>query len=141
MVKYRRFLRPWSATGGSVALIAGVAFSVAAPAGTALAGTSTVHGCPPTYMCLYVDTSYSGERGDFAGDNPNLADDASSTCGTWSDCAESAYNNGTSGDAVILYSGTNYTGNSYCIADNTGATKLPIDLFNEAKSNKWVSAC
>jgi hypothetical protein len=143
--------RSWIISGVSVVLFIGIAF-FALPAGSALAAPGSAlaapGGCPATYMCIFVDPGYAGERGDFAGDNANLGDFSSETCGTWADCDASVYNNGTSGDGVRLYRLTNYDGGSVCISDHSGYSNLrDVDFpdgepvaFN-AESDKWVSSC
>jgi hypothetical protein len=110
-------------------------------------GDSPWEGCDPTYFCFWVNAFYGGDMGVFQGDNPVWGDYADAECqtGTWSNCASSAINNGTSGDAVEMYEGNYYTGESWCVPDNSavadfaGFTYENGDQLNDSvNSNLWV---
>jgi hypothetical protein len=73
--------------------------------------------CPQTYFCVWVDGNYQGPRGQFQDSNPSWGSFYQSACrsGTWSDCASSGFNNGTSGMGVVVWDESGYYGHSRCL--------------------------
>ncbi|RPE43741.1 peptidase inhibitor family I36 [Streptomyces sp. Ag109_O5-1] len=107
--------------------------------------------CPSTYFCFWQDAGYPGTPGKFSGNNTNWGAYSHSGCanGTWSDCASSGYNHGTSGLGVEVWSGTSYTGLSACLpkdwSHNDFSQLVWPDTdtsFNDSiSSNFWTSNC
>lgn len=107
--------------------------------------------CPSTYFCFWVNSGYNDGPGKFSGSNTNWGDYSHSSCGsgTWSDCASSGYNHGTSGLGVEVWSGTGYTGLSACLPKdwyNSNFANLvwpgTSTSFNDSiSSNYWTSIC
>lgn len=113
----------------------------------------------PTYFCFWVNSGYGGNMGKFAGPNPNWGLFKDSECvypaaahdadGTWNDCASSGYNDGTSGDAVVVYQNTNMGGEDACLPDHSTAYSDfasytygdgSASLNDSISSNSWTPA-
>lgn len=90
--------------------------------------------CASTYLCVWWNSHYGGDRFQFAGNNTSwhswgIADDDSSS-----------YNNGTSGYRVAIYVNTQYEGGRIvCLPRGSWASHhSPND---EGSSNRWLSSC
>ncbi|MEU2622943.1 peptidase inhibitor family I36 protein [Streptomyces sp. NPDC007157] len=107
--------------------------------------------CPSTYFCFWVNSGYGDGPGKFSGANTNWGAYSHSSCstGTWSDCASSGYNHGTSGLGVEVWRDINYSGLSACLPkdwSNSNFANLvwpgTSTSFNDSiSSNYWTSAC
>lgn len=90
--------------------------------------------CGSTYLCVWYDAHYGGNRYSFGGNNASWH--------TWAiaDDDSSSYNNGTSGSAVGIYVNTNYEGQRIvCLPRGSWASHhSPND---EGSSNRWLSSC
>ncbi|MGP4013814.1 peptidase inhibitor family I36 protein [Streptomyces sp. 4N124] len=109
--------------------------------------------CPLTYFCVWVDGNYQGPRGQFKDSNPDWDRFNQSACllsDTWSNCASSGFNNGTSGMGVVVFDGPNYNGHTRCLPKgwrhpyftqvhwNTSPT---VDINDKITGNQWRSDC
>lgn len=90
--------------------------------------------CGSTYLCVWWNSHYGGDRYSFAGNNTSwhswaIADDDSSS-----------YNNGTSGARVAIYVNTQYEGSRIvCLPMGSWASHhSPNDA---GSSNRWLSSC
>ena len=90
--------------------------------------------CPATYLCVWWNSHYDGNRYQFGGSNPSWA--------AWSIANDdsSSYNHGTSGLRVSIYTGPDYT--------DTRVVCLPMGTFtghhspnDSGDSNVWVGSC
>ncbi|MGW4907878.1 peptidase inhibitor family I36 protein [Streptomyces sp. NPDC004270] len=107
--------------------------------------------CPSTYFCFWMDAGYPGAPGKLSGSNPDWRVFSHTGCanGTWSDCASSGYNHGTSGLGVEVYRDINYSGLSACLPkdwSNSNFANLvwpgTSSSFNDSiSSNYWTSIC
>lgn len=111
-------------------VVAAIVFGgfAAAPKAEAAAGD-----CPSTYLCAWWNTSFTGARYQFAGNNWtwhlwDIADDDSS----W-------YNHGTSGANVQVYRDVGYSSTTICVHYNTTYASSSF-ADNKGSSNKW-SGC
>lgn len=109
--------------------------------------------CPLTYFCVWVDGDYEGPRGQFKESNLSWGSFFQSACpsGTWSDCASSGFNNGTSGMGVVVWNEPGHDhGNSRCLPKgwrhpyftqvhwNDNAAQ---NINDKISSNQWTWNC
>jgi hypothetical protein len=132
----------------------------ASPSATAPSAASADPPCSDAGdFCFWVNANYGGALGLLAGTNPWWGDFPQSECvypaaakdadGTWNDCASSGYNDGTSGDAVVVYQNINYGGEDACLPDLSAAYSDFADytygdgsasLNDSISSNSWTPA-
>ncbi|MEV0738753.1 peptidase inhibitor family I36 protein [Streptomyces sp. NPDC050549] len=139
------------AADGHTTTVATAPQAVQGAAASAVVSPQAIGDCPSTYFCFWVNSGYNDGPGKFSGSNTNWGAYSHSTCGngTWSDCASSGYNHGTSGLGVEVWSGTGYTGLSACLPkdwSNSNFANLvwpgTSTSFNDSiSSNYWTSAC
>ena len=91
--------------------------------------------CTSGRLCVYADTGKTGGYAQFNGSNTDW-----SCCPSAEDNDESAYNNGTTGRTVTVYSLTNYNGFvQYCLQLGHGINNLyAIYHANNGDSNRWL---
>ncbi|WP_323095940.1 peptidase inhibitor family I36 protein [Intrasporangium sp. YIM S08009] len=109
-------------------------------AGAANAGTSS---CPSGSFCFWNLQSYSGTMGHFAGDNADWSIYKTTACtsGSWSNCAESAYNHGTQ-CTVYMFDATGSEAWRYgyhSLARGDSTPNMFGDYLNKVSSNRWCS--
>ncbi|MFI5841868.1 peptidase inhibitor family I36 protein [Catenuloplanes sp. NPDC051500] len=98
--------------------------------------------CGATYLCFWNNTNYSDGPGKVSGSNTNWGNFSHSSCpdGTWSDCASSIYNNGTSCVAHVYYY-ENYGAPVLNVSRGSGYASLGTisgyDWNNNIRSNNW----
>lgn len=125
--------------------------------GGAMAAAVPAQAAPCTnagYLCFWVNSGYSGEKGKVVGDNSNFTKLKKSSGGSWNDVISSAYNDGTS-DSVALFQNaggsageptqTNWsvcfhrgTGNSNFVNVNDPYTDTG-DFNDQASANSWYT--
>ncbi len=91
--------------------------------------------CMSGRLCVYAGTAWSGGYAQFRDSNLNW-----SCCSSAEDNDESAYNNGTTGRTVTVYSLTNYNGFvQYCLRLGHGIKYL-VNIYhaNNGDSNEWL---
>jgi hypothetical protein len=87
-------------------------------------GPSTSASCPASYLCVWVNSNFGGDRGKFEDKNTNWTEFKDHECyypaaahdadGTWNDCASSAYDNGTSSTPyAVVWQNVNYSGDDW----------------------------
>ncbi len=105
--------------------------------------------CVSGYFCFWVNAGYVGARGQLAGNNSNWTVFAQSQCkgGTWNDCASAGYNDGSSGDGVIVYQNAGFGGGAFCFPQFSVAPNFTqyefsngAGLNDAVSSNQWVGA-
>jgi hypothetical protein len=90
--------------------------------------------CPSTYLCVWWDSHYGGDRYQFSGDNDY-----------WSPWAianddSSSWNNGTSGAKVGIWTGPDQTDTRVvCLA--MGSYAAHHSPGDSGDSNAWISSC
>lgn len=91
--------------------------------------------CPLGYACYWTSLSYIGSRTQVAGNN-------STWSSSWSNYNEddSAFNNGQF-YSNRTWEGEGRTGDSYCLAKQTGYTDIPFHHDRDAEANYWYSLC
>ncbi|MGP4013813.1 peptidase inhibitor family I36 protein [Streptomyces sp. 4N124] len=109
--------------------------------------------CPLTYFCVWVDGNYQGPRGQFEESNLSWGSFYQSACpsGTWSNCASSGFNNGTSGMGVVVWDEPGHDhGHSRCLPKgwrhpyftqvhwNDNPTQ---NINDKISSNQWTWDC
>lgn len=118
--------------------VAGALACTALPLGvlatTAPSAAAAPPGCASGALCVYVDTGYDGRKFQFFGDNKSW--------GAWAieDEDSSWFNNGTSGMAVRVYDGRDYTGGGKCFRRGTGEDDAVL-VDDRGSSNEWLWRC
>lgn len=90
--------------------------------------------CSSTYLCVYWDSHYGGNRYSFAGDND--------TWSTWAIANDdsSSWNNGTSGARARIYTGPNLT-DTRVVCLTMGSYAAHHSPNDSGDSNVWTSSC
>lgn len=115
--------------------MAGAVGLTAAPASADAVSPSTVGAyCPSTYLCVYWDSHYGGDRYQFGGSNTSW--------GSWAIANDdsSSWNKGTSGLKSSIYTGPNYT-DTRVVCLSMGGWAAHHSPGDSGDSNVWVSDC
>ncbi|MFF4488717.1 peptidase inhibitor family I36 protein [Streptomyces sp. NPDC001544] len=107
---------------------------------TASASTQAAWDCPSGDLCVWTGSNGTGSRCTWSNADPDWWS-GSIQC-SWSDTQNvgSAKNSGTSSSYgyVVLYTGANYTGDGYCIAQH-GDTWPGLNV--RFRSHRWEASC
>ncbi|MEV6764240.1 peptidase inhibitor family I36 protein [Streptomyces sp. NPDC051105] len=119
--------------------IATAALGLIAPS-AASASTQAAWDCPSGDLCVWTGTAGTGSRCTWANADADWYN--TPTVCSWADnqVVGSAKNSGTSSSYnwVILYTGANYTGTGYCIAQH-GDTWANLNV--KFRSHRWEASC
>lgn len=119
-------------TTSGVAVAAGN--STASEAGTpSRAAVTAAADCPSGWFCVWSGRNYTGRMQKVKYNNPDLTQYSVFNGGVLS-----YYNHGTSCD-VTIYSGKNYSGDSYTITRGAKDTAPSDSSAGTWRSNKWVN--
>jgi hypothetical protein len=125
----------------ALALTASLGMTGAAHAAVGAPALATgLSSCPSSYLCFWNVQNYDGAMGKFSGDNADWSIFKTSNCssGSWSNCAESAYNHGTN-CTVYLFDYTSYQGLYHSLARGDRTPNMFGDYLNKVSSNRWCS--
>ncbi|MGW2641163.1 peptidase inhibitor family I36 protein [Streptomyces sp. NPDC001348] len=107
---------------------------------TASASTQAAWDCPSGNLCVWTGSNGTGHRCNWSDADPDWWN-GSIQC-SWSDTQNvgSAKNNGTSSsyNFVVLYTGANYSGDYYCLAQH-GDTWSDVGI--RFRSHRWRTTC
>ncbi|MFD6589039.1 peptidase inhibitor family I36 protein [Streptomyces anulatus] len=130
-----RALRSKAGLVAGVTLLAGVGLGAATVPAQAKA---LAYSCPEGDICFYTGDNGTGERCNWDG-NDNDWRNGTIQCSWAADKnVRSIYNNGTSGMAVVYYSGANYETRKGC---TTKGKKGNLAGTYKVRSHKWVNSC
>lgn len=106
-----------------------------------VAAAAAPPGCSAGNLCFWNGTGYSDGPGELSGSNSNWNAFSHSSCpsGTWTNCASSLYNNGTSCTAVVWLS-AGYTEGRESLARGQGVTNLATWNVDTGPWNNNISA-
>jgi hypothetical protein len=134
-MKRVRALRTKAGLVTGVTLFAGLSLGVTSAPAQAQA---RAYSCPSGDICFYSGDDGTGDRCNWDANDADWRNGTTRCSWSADKNVRSVYNNGTSGMAVVYYSGANYETRKGC---TTKGKKGNLAGTYKLRSHKWVSSC